>query len=61
MPWSGLQTEFVERTPEKKLSAEPSAKHGIEPVRLRVLFALPGSPFDRHSVMTFPLSLNKAG
>jgi hypothetical protein len=30
-----LQTEFLERTPEKKASAEPSTKHDIEPVRLR--------------------------
>ena len=29
-----LQAEFVERTPEKKASAEPSTKHGIEPFRL---------------------------
>jgi hypothetical protein len=33
--WSGLQTEFVERTPEKKANAEPSTKQDIEPVRLR--------------------------
>jgi hypothetical protein len=29
-----LQTEFLERTPEKKASAEPSTKDGIETVRL---------------------------
>jgi hypothetical protein len=34
VPWSGLQAEFLERTPEKKASAEPGTKHGIEPVRL---------------------------
>jgi hypothetical protein len=32
--WSGPQTEFVERTCEKKASAEPSTKEGIEAVRL---------------------------
>jgi hypothetical protein len=30
-----LQTEFMERTPEKKASAEPSTKDGIDPFRLR--------------------------
>jgi hypothetical protein len=30
VPWSGLQTEFLERMPEKKASAEPSTKDGIE-------------------------------
>jgi len=34
VPWSGLQTEFVERTPETKASAEPNTKDGIEAVRL---------------------------
>ena len=34
MPWSGRQSEFLERTPEKKASDEPSTKHGIEPVHL---------------------------
>jgi hypothetical protein len=38
MPWSGLQTEVLKRTPEKKASAEPSTKHGIEPVRLCASF-----------------------
>ncbi len=33
MAWSGPQTEFLQRTPEKKASAEPSTEHGIEPVR----------------------------
>jgi len=33
--WSGPQTEFLERTPEKKASAEPSTKEGIEIVHLR--------------------------
>jgi hypothetical protein len=35
---SGLQTEFLERTPEKKASAEPSTKQDIELVRLRASF-----------------------
>jgi hypothetical protein len=34
VPWSGLQTELVERTPEKKANAEPSTKEGIEAARL---------------------------
>jgi len=33
-PWSGLQTECLERTPEKRAGVEPSTKHGIEPVRV---------------------------
>jgi hypothetical protein len=43
VPWSGpsaalragLQTAFLERTPEKKASDDPSTKDGIETVRLR--------------------------
>jgi hypothetical protein len=35
VPWTGLQTEFLARTPEKKASAEPSTKDGIEPVCFR--------------------------
>jgi hypothetical protein len=31
---SGLQTEFMERTPEKNASVEPSTKDAIETVRL---------------------------
>jgi hypothetical protein len=34
LPWSDLQTEFLDRTPEKKASAEPSTQDGIETVRL---------------------------
>jgi hypothetical protein len=34
VPWSGLQIDFVERTPEKKATAKPSTKHGVEPLRL---------------------------
>ena len=30
VPWSGLQTEFLERTPGKDASAEPSTKDGAE-------------------------------
>ena len=30
----GLQTEFLERTPEKKAIDDPSTKDGIETVRL---------------------------
>jgi len=50
---SGLQTELMERTPEKDASAELSTKHGIDAVRFNV-FAPPGSPLDRQSVMIFP-------
>jgi hypothetical protein len=28
VPWSGLQTEYLKRTPEKKASGEPSTKQG---------------------------------
>jgi hypothetical protein len=30
VPWSGLQTEFLERTLEKKASGGPSTQDGIE-------------------------------
>jgi len=30
VPWSGLQTELLERMPGKNASAEPSTKDGIE-------------------------------
>jgi hypothetical protein len=60
VPWSGLQTELVERTPEKKASAEPSTKDVIEAVRL-CAFAPPGSPIDRHTVIAFPRIMNNAG
>jgi hypothetical protein len=42
VPWTGLQTKFVARTPGKKADAKPSAKHGIEPVRFY------GSLFQTH-------------
>jgi hypothetical protein len=50
---SGLQTDSMERTPEKGASAEPSTQHGIEAAGFGV-FAPPGSPLDRQSVMIFP-------
>ena len=50
---SGLQTELVERTPEKQASAEPSTKQGVEAVRF-CFFAPPGSPRDRQSVRRAP-------
>ena len=56
----GLQIEFVERTPGKNASGESSTKDVIEAVRLGV-FTPPGSPFDRHSVVVFPLSMNNPG
>jgi hypothetical protein len=56
-PWSGLQTEFVERTPGKNASVEPSTKDRIEAVRL-CAFAPPGSPLDRRSVIVFLLSIS---
>jgi hypothetical protein len=60
VPCSSLQTELVERTPEKDASAEPSTQHGIEAVRFGV-FAPPGSPLDRQSVMIFSLTMNNTG
>jgi hypothetical protein len=59
LAWSGLQTEFVERPPEKHASAELSTQHGIEAVRFGV-FAPPGSPLDRQTVMILPLTMNNA-
>jgi len=35
LPWSGPQTEFVERRPEKNANAKPSTRHGFETIRLR--------------------------
>jgi hypothetical protein len=49
---SVLQTELVERTPEKNASAEPSTRHGIEAVHFSA-FAPPGLPLDRQSVIIF--------
>jgi hypothetical protein len=46
VPGSGLQTEFMERTPAKDASAEPSTKDGIEAVRF-CAFTPAGSPLDR--------------
>ena len=60
VPWSGLQTELLERMPGKNVSAEPSTKDGIEAVRL-CAFTPPGSSLDRHSVVVFPLTMNNAG
>ena len=57
---TGLQTELVERTPEKDASARPSTKHGIEDVPF-CAFAPPGSLLDRQSVVIFPLTMNNAG
>jgi hypothetical protein len=54
LPWSSLQTELAKRTPGKNFTVEPSAKQGIEAVRLGA-FAPPGSPLDRQTVMIFPL------
>jgi hypothetical protein len=59
LPWSGLQTELVERTPEKSTSGKPSTKDGIETVRL-CAFAPPSSPVDRHSVVVFVRTMNNA-
>jgi len=59
VPWSGLQTELLERMPGKNVSAEPSTKDGIEAVRL-CAFTPPGSSLDRHNVKVFPLTMNNA-
>jgi hypothetical protein len=45
VPCSGLQTEFLERTPGKNARAMPSTIHGVETLSLRA-FAPPGSPVD---------------
>jgi hypothetical protein len=60
-PWSGLQTDLLERMPRgKNANAEPSTKDGIEAVRL-CAFTPPGSSLDRHSAVVFPLTMNNAG
>lgn len=60
VPWSGLQTEFLERTPGKDASAEPSTKDGVEAVRF-CAFSPPSSLLDRQSVVAFlPLIMNNS-
>ena len=59
VPWSGLQTELLQRMPGKKCERRPSTKDGIEAVRL-CAFTPPGSSLDRHSVVVFPLTINNA-
>jgi len=59
VPWSGLQTKFLERTPGKNASAEPSTKDDVEAVRF-CAFSLPGSLLDRQSVVVFPLTMNNS-
>jgi hypothetical protein len=49
LPWSGLQAEFLERTPGKNASAEASAKAGIEAVRLRASLLQAHLSIDRVS------------
>ncbi len=46
LPWSDLQTEFVERTPERTATGEPSTKKGIETVRLCALLFQAHLPLD---------------
>src|SRR5437667_1359719 len=60
VPWSGLQTELLQRMPGKNASAEPSTRDGIEAVRL-CAFTPPGSSLDRHSVVVSPLTMINAG
>ena len=60
VPWIGLRDQVVERTPGKSASRGSSTKDFIEAVRLDV-FTPPGSPFDRHSVVVFPVSMNNPG
>jgi hypothetical protein len=60
VPWSGLQTELMERTPEKDVSGEPSTKHGIEAVHFYA-FAPPSLPLDRTEYRNFTLTQNHAG
>lgn len=63
--WRGLQAHFLERTSEKRASAKPSTKHGIElfasfdSAQDRSVPRFPGSPLDRQSVVS-PLSGNNA-
>jgi hypothetical protein len=60
VPWSGLQTEFVERTPGKNAIVESSTEEGIEAVRLGA-FAPPASPLERHSVVALTVPMNEPG
>jgi hypothetical protein len=55
--WSALQADFVERTPVKNTSGEPSTENAIEAVRL-CAFDPPGSPVNRCRVIVFPRSMN---
>ena len=54
-----MQTELVARAPEKEPNTETSAKHGVETVHSWV-FAHPGSPLDRQSVLIIALTMNNA-
>ncbi len=51
---------FWSERSDKKTSAEPSTRDGLEAVRTLCLVPL-GSPFDRHSVIVFPLTVSNAG
>ena len=60
VPWRGLQTEFLECTPGKSASVLLGTNHGIGIFPL-CAFAPPGSPLDRHSVVTLPRTMNNPG
>ena len=55
-----LQTEFLQRTPEKQASAQPSTQGGTEAVRLRALLFRPHLSIDTRALM-FPVSVNNRG
>jgi hypothetical protein len=60
VPWSGLQTELLERTPEKKPNAEPSTKEGIEAARLCASLLRPRLSINTVSLF-FPRNVNNPG
>ena len=60
VPWSGLQTELLERMPGKKCERRAKHQDGIEAVRL-CAFTPPGPSLDRHSVVVFPLTMVEWG
>jgi hypothetical protein len=57
---AACMTKFCSGRLGKSASRGSSTKDFIEAVRLDV-FTPPGSPFDRHSVVVFPLSMNNPG
>jgi hypothetical protein len=56
---AACKLSFVERTREKKASAQPSINKALKLFAL--CLSLPGSPLDRHTVIGSPLTANNPG